>query len=354
MFNREMLILAREFMGDTQKDLAEKLNITQAHLSRLEAGIHDISEDIINQLVNISDFNKSFFEQDKEHYGLPLSVNGNFRKRQAVTKKTYLKIKSLINIVIYNIEDLVKINNMNSKLPDILKQINYESSNKKNDITNEETKEISDKDKSSIKEIISILKKDLKIDINKPVINIVKNLEEQNILVIEVDFGTELVDGFSYWVGEMPVIFVSSKIPGDRQRFTILHELGHLVLHKNYINEQMEKEADFFASEFLMPEKEIENDLYYLTLEKLAALKLKWQVSMASLLIKAKSLQTIDENRYRGLWISLSKAGYRKVEPIQINREETSIMKNLICNLGDKIEETIKLKTNKIKEIYNL
>jgi Zn-dependent peptidase ImmA (M78 family) len=333
MFNKEMLILARELRGYTQKELAEQLNgVSQGHLSKLEMGIHEISDDILKQLMNILELPKSFFYQEKQHYGLPLSINGNFRKKQSLSKKVFLQIKGKINIIIYNIEDLLlNQKTFKSKLLDI--KVPYQASNNYDG----ETKDLNVSDKKSIKNRVLLVKEILNISKDTPIINLVEHLEKNNILVIDVDFETELVDGFSYWIDDIPVIFVSRKITGDRQRFTISHELAHLILHKDNPTERMEKEADYFASEFLMPEKGISDDLSYITLERLAMLKNKWKVSMSSLLMKTKELGNIKEYAYRGLFINMAKLGYRKVEPVSIDYEHPTFIKKLVSDNKDKL-----------------
>lgn len=346
-----MIILAREFRGYTQKELVEKLEgVSQGHLSKLELGIHDVSEEIIKQFCTILDLPVSFFQQTKQHYGLPLSINGNFRKKQSLSKKANLKIKALINIILYNIEDIVSSSNFKPKLHDL--QISYKASENES----EKPKQISEEDKKSISKIVSEVKQHLDINDSQPIDNLVKILEASNILVIDVNFDTSLVDGFSYWIDDTPVIFVSRHISGDRQRFTIAHELAHLVLHKNYFNEQMEAEANYFASEFLMPKQAIKDDFNYVSLESLANLKLKWKTSMASLLMKAKDLDAVSDNLYKGLFIRMSQLGYRKTEPVTIDYESTSIMKKLISNIKEdtETEKIFHLKSEEIKEIYGV
>lgn len=78
------------------------------------------------------------------------------------------------------------------------------------------------------------------------------------ILMKDSDYGSE--SGF--------VIFVDKGEPASRQRFTAAHELGHFVLHKDYIGDKVEDnyllrsegmsnrqeiEANKFAADLLMP-----------------------------------------------------------------------------------------------------
>ncbi|MFX5225882.1 ImmA/IrrE family metallo-endopeptidase, partial [Acinetobacter baumannii] len=88
--------------------------------------------------------------------------------------------------------------------------------------------------------------------------------------------------------GLNPCIFIDKNMPSDRQRFTLAHELGHAIMHK-LPSENMEDEANRFASALLMPSKDIRPYLTgKITLEKLATLKLVWKVSMNALLKTAE------------------------------------------------------------------
>ena len=59
---------------------------------------------------------------------------------------------------------------------------------------------------------------------------------------------------------KFPVVFSNKRSLGDRQRFTLAYELGHLVMHLQTnpsFTRDISHEANEFAAEFLMPEKDI-------------------------------------------------------------------------------------------------
>ena len=86
-----------------------------------------------------------------------------------------------------------------------------------------------------------------------------------------------------------PLIFMNAAMPGDRYRFTLAHELAHLVLHNQpETDEAMEEQADEFASEFLLPAKEIRPYLARPSLGGLARVKPYWKVSIKALLQVSK------------------------------------------------------------------
>jgi Zn-dependent peptidase ImmA (M78 family) len=162
-----------------------------------------------------------------------------------------------------------------------------------------------------------------KLDPEKAVGNIFTILEKHGILLYELD-ANEKFDGVSFITDSgVPLIIVNKNYPNDRKRFTIAHELGHLILHnENYfpVSEyrDKEKEANDFASEFLMPEESIKNSLRNLRLQDLGELKSYWLTSMSSIIRRAYNLKCINESKYKYFSIEFSRSGWFKNEPIKV------------------------------------
>ena len=121
------------------------------------------------------------------------------------------------------------------------------------------------------------------------------------------------ISGFLYLKDKTPIIFVNKLHPITRQRFTIAHELGHLILNhqgdlfvdkgsilfrnthsQNGIVKE-EREANRFAAELLMPEeillKEfIENEIDIENADQLNKLANKFEVSTQALTIRLTNL----------------------------------------------------------------
>lgn len=160
--------------------------------------------------------------------------------------------------------------------------------------------------------------------------NLVREIEDSGGLVIRCDFGTSKVDAVSQWLPAMPpLFFVNMAIPTDRLRFTLAHEIGHIIMHQSP-TDNMEREADQFAAEFLMPRKDIKPYLDNVNLPKLASLKPYWRVAMSALLKRACDLGTISPRWRSYLWTEMGKAGYRKIEPVKIPAEEPSLLDEII------------------------
>ena len=84
---------------------------------------------------------------------------------------------------------------------------------------------------------------------------------------------------------------------------------------------EMEDEANAFASALLMPARDIRPHLSgrRLTIQRLAALKPVWRVSMAALLYRAKEIGAITDNQSQYLWRQMSSMGYRRTEPPELD-----------------------------------
>jgi len=108
----------------------------------------------------------------------------------------------------------------------------------------------------------------------------VEKIATQLGAVIHKDRVEDDVSGFVVWKKGRPIIGVNARHSSNRQRFTIAHEIGHIVLHPQlslHIDESFavklrsdnsprgdyadEKEANLFAAELLMPAKLIASDI---------------------------------------------------------------------------------------------
>jgi len=118
-------------------------------------------------------------------------------------------------------------------------------------------------------EIAANIRKRLRIDPNCPIHDISNYIERSGIKLRLRPFGFKRTFGLS--VGEMdggPAIVVNAEadISIERQIFTIVHELGHIVMHKDSYNadddieiDDEEYQANSFAGHFLVPDEGLRN-----------------------------------------------------------------------------------------------
>ena len=167
-----------------------------------------------------------------------------------------------------------------------------------------------------------------------PIDNLIEVLESHGIKVGVIE-GTDDFDALTLWANEtIPVMVVKEGMPGDRQRLSLAHELGHLILEP--AEELDEEKASFrFAGAFLIPrpmalyelgEHRRELDLYELHL-----LKHKYGVSMQAWVYRARDLGIISQSTAKRLWIRFRSENWREVEPgDQIPQETPGRMKRLV------------------------
>jgi Zn-dependent peptidase ImmA (M78 family)/DNA-binding XRE family transcriptional regulator len=306
--NPAMIILAREARGLTQTELAELIGVSQAMLSKVEAGGKAPTEAMLSRLAEHLQYPETFFYQTDPVFGPGLSEFFH-RKRQDVGVKTLAKIHAQINIIRMHVARLLR--SVDFKSPNRIRPIDLDEFEQKPD------------------EIARAVRRAWQIP-DGPIPNVIRVIEDAGGIVIRYPFGTPRVDAISRWVpGMPPLFFVNEGMPTDRERLTLCHELGHLVMH-DVPNGDMEAQANQFASEFLMPAREIAPQLDRVSLARLAAMKPYWRVSMAALLYRAEFLKRIPRRSSQFLWMQMTP--YKRQEPPELDLapEEPTLLREIL------------------------
>lgn len=176
-----------------------------------------------------------------------------------------------------------------------------------------------------------------------PIAHVLREVENHGICAVFAPFEHASLDAHSVFSGEVPLI-VLNPTKGDyyRQRFDVAHELGHLVMHPDAEpgNKVIEAQADAFASELLAPSEVLHDELPTridgVGWLKLKELKERWGVSMKVLLDKAYAVGRLTEEGYRAGLKSLSRSGWKLLEPGAISGvEEPSLIPHALELLGE-------------------
>lgn len=303
--NYKMIELARNSRGYTQKELAACLpNANQSIISKIEKGELGVSKQTLEYISKALNYPVDFFYQDELR--TPFS-SIYFRKRISIKQKPLDMIFSDIKIILKSIDYLFE----NIELKEFRK-LSF-------DITEGWTPQAA---AIRVREIFRIPP--------GPIKNVVKTIEDEGVIVYFYDCPEDKFDGLtSYTDNGYPVIIVNKNMPNDRIRFTIGHELGHLVLHIPCDVEpwrDFETEANDFASEFLMPKKDCQADLIGITFNKLGMIKSFWGISKAAIIRRAKSLDIINEATYKYMLIELGRKNERKNETGYVEIDEPNII----------------------------
>ncbi|MGK5033774.1 XRE family transcriptional regulator [Janthinobacterium sp. LB3P118] len=168
--------------------------------------------------------------------------------------------------------------------------------------------------------------------------NLVHLLEAKGIRVFSLAIDAKEVDAFSMWWNGTPFVFLNTLKTAEHSRFDAAHELGHLVMHRHGQPHglEAEKEANAFASAFLMPAKSVlATGLRFPTLETLIRVKKHWAVSVAALNYRLRSVGLTTEWINRNLCIQIAQAGYRTSEPQSVPRETSQLLEKVFDVLRD-------------------
>lgn len=151
-----------------------------------------------------------------------------------------------------------------------------------------------------------------------PIEGLIEICEEQGIKVGLIK-GHLAFDALTLWAnGNIPVIVLRQDMPGDRQRFCLAHELGHVLLEPAK-NIDPEKAAHRFAGAFLAPQPAVELELGVkrrtISLYELHLLKHKYGLSMQAWIYRAKDLAILSEDTAAQMLQQFRQRGWHLEEP---------------------------------------
>lgn len=310
--NPEMIQLARESRGLNRTELAAQIGVTQPHISQLETAQRSPSSEVMQAICAALDYPIEFFAQPGEFVGLGLSVFF-YRKKAATSVADIRRLEAEVNARRIHLKRLL--DEINIATPKSIEFMDI------NDHAGDAGK------------IAAMVRASWQLPLG-PVRNLVQTIEKAGGVVFKFAFGTPDIDAVSQWPVSMPpLFFINSTAPADRVRFSLAHELGHVVMHQA-ASETMEDEANQFAAEFLMPARDIAPELDGLNLARAASLKPYWRVSMAALIRRARDVGRISTIDYQRLMRRLSATGQRKRECVDIVGEEPTLLEQIIEELS--------------------
>lgn len=206
-----------------------------------------------------------------------------------------------------------------------------------------------------------------------PIQNMSRLLESHGIVIATIKTGFSETDACSAFVGNRPFVFLDTqKECAVRTRFNMAHELGHLILHggvsqadieQKSILDGIEKEANQFASCFLLPHSSFLLDIRSTSLQAFLPLKRKWKVSIQAMVYRCKDLEVFTDSQMIYIQKQISAKRWRKSEPYDDEWpcEDTSVLKTAIKMLIDRGDytkeeflENFRLPASDVEELCSL
>ena len=316
--NSQLVLLAREFRGLSQEDLAVKANVTQSAVSQLEKGNSvAIGQDKLTKIFEALEFPERFFYSDEPRLSFGSS---SYFYRKKITKASERNfVSGIVNLFRMHLSTMLTIVEVESTNPLPKETVNE------------------DNNPSQIAQTV----RDIWGIPDGPVQNLTHYVEKAGIVIVECPFGTDKIDGTSVNYNNLPpIIFINNSLPPDRYRFTLAHELGHIVMH-DIPHERMEEEADAFASSLLMPSKDFLRSIASssagrVNIQQLIKLKPLWKTSIASMIVRLHDTGRISDSEYRNMYISLSKMKLNRNDPQPFRKERPALFPQIVeACLGD-------------------
>ncbi len=292
---------ARKAAGLSLRGLGEKAGVSQTAISKFEKEQLIPDSKMLLKLAKVLDVKvEYFFRPQKFTFTLE---NAEYRKR-TISKKGL----DLINAKILNqIEKRFELESLFPKL--LVSEFSLDNSFHKSISFLQEIDNIADQ-----------LRVKWKLGQN-PIHELIDVMEAYGIRIFSIDDSVDSkFDGLAKKINEKPIIVISSDWPGDRQRFTLAHELGHLVLKGRLPKEiDEEKAANRFAGAFLLPtysiKKELGNHRNSLEVQELSLLKQEYGISMQGAFIRAHQTGIINTKTYQELWQMFKRKKWLQEEP---------------------------------------
>lgn len=317
VFNSYHLRIARLLSGDALADVAERVGKSRQYLHKLESGETEPTPDLAMALAHTLGVETAFFYIDNA----PLSLEQFHFRKQLTSRTTALQAMlaqaGLFRRCVTAIEKWVSLPVVD--FPDIGE----------------------DRTPMGIELAAERLRARWQLGFG-PISFMTRAAENAGAVVTSFAGVSEQVDALSI-TDARPIIAINeAKGSTCRIRFDIAHEIGHLVIHQGVVtgDRTTESEAHRFAGAFLIPRAAMEAEFPRprngrINWRALSDFKLKWRVSKAALLYRARQLGLVEESVYRSGVITLKRTGeaIREEEDPQILPENPELLADALRTL---------------------
>ena len=307
MFNKSRLTVARHRASLTKTELAKRIGVEPSAITGFEAGKYQPSDDTINRIARVLKYPREFFLADD--IDIPQTDGVSFR---SLTRMTSRQRDAAIaaGAIAYLLSDWLE---SEFELPEV---------------------DLPDMQDNTPETAALSLRQYWGLG-ERPVKNMIHLLEAKGVRVFSLAENATEVDAYSVWRGKRPCVFLNMGKSAERRRFDAAHELGHLIAHKSAapVGIEAEKEANAFASAFLMPAASMKTLGRVTTIERLIEVKKKWTVSVAAMAYRLHDLRLMSDWNYHMLCVEISRRHYRTREPHGAQNEASQVWQKVFADL---------------------
>lgn len=303
-FNSQALIIARESRGYSQTEVGNAVGLSQGHISKAESDVTALTRTQVERVAEFLEYPPLFFyEPGQLRDGA--SVCHYHRKRKTLPAKVLNRVNATMfarNIAVRHLLNGIEVSGQRAFAT------------------------LDPEEFGGPTAVARALRRAWRVAPG-PIRDLTGLIESAGGIVILSPFGHRKLFGMSCWpTRDHPLFYLNSEISTADLRWTMAHELGHLTMHGIPSADDIEKQADEFAAEFLAPAVEIAPDLYALRFEQLGPLKLHWRVTMKTLIYRADTLACISHDHAIRLYKRYSAARFNEREPYDVPAEIPTLL----------------------------
>lgn len=321
----ERITALRSIFGLTQKDLAERLGVSQSFLSHIARGARPMPEVLAIEASRAYNVPVSFFmvRPTAADHG-PVT----FRKSSKASVREEARVVALFD-----------------EAARVFRAVSQESDYRV-------AKLPSPADCQGDVELAGeLLRAEVGLGPMDPVLNVTRTLERLGVGVIDnLDHLSPEARGHVAVSRPLehnprPLVALVAELPAAVSRLTLLHELGHLIFDKQLsgpissTRSREELRAYKFAGAFLLPEAVTRRRVSEtLNLHGYLPIKADYGISVGAIIMRARDLGVISADRARSLQIQLSSQGWRYDEPVPVAQERPLLLAQALRKVyGEKV-----------------
>ncbi|KLU59275.1 hypothetical protein CEB3_c42610 [Peptococcaceae bacterium CEB3] len=300
----------------SKKELAEQVNVSSMAISNYENGKRKPDMELLKRMANVLGVRVSDFLAVRNNK--LLFCHGEFRKNFALSVAQQEYVRESVEEYLNRFMTIVEILG-GDVLPDA-------------PVTN--VLQLScDSERDA-----ELLRKHLNLAIDGPIDNLTEILENKGILVYICEINNDRFSGMNGLVNGRPYIVVNRNMSPERNRSTIAHELSHLMFKwpDNMADGKIEEIATAISGAFLFPKSDairelgIRRTIISIISKDILLVAQEYGISMYLLAKRAQLLGIISAGSAKEFYIAASSAGWRKNEPVRVEKEKPTLFEQLV------------------------
>ena len=308
---------ARKMRGFSQQELSDAMKgfVSPNAIKKYEKGEMFPSSDVVIRLASALQIKIDDLFQP---FTVKIDMSGiKYRKKSTLRKKD---MEAINQIAAHHLEKYIEVERMCGE--------SYNFSKSYRDMVV--------RDENDARSAASRFRQDFDLG-NDPISNPIEILESAGAKIIEVN-ASDRFDGDNFTTDGIFVIILNENFQSERKRLSIFHEAGHKVMSfAEGVDE--EKMCNVFANEVLLPSevfrKMIGSTRADVSLEELKDIQAQYGISVEAMMMKAKQLGIISENRYRTFCIKRNSNPHfkKKVQESIFPEERSNRFNRLVFKL---------------------